>query len=153
MKILEKTFITKKCTQCKIVLKYETFFLGYANSSSDPSLILVRQYPIPRASLSPFTISVKLRTGQLKALFNTVLIMLFIGFPILSYLIWPHARSIGYIKPYAKPSHSNLLSSYIYMIKTYGPNTLPIKKVFKSQFSFKVRQHGEQQLNLHEKVC
>ena len=37
--------------------------------------------------------------------------MFFIGFPILSYLIRPHATtSIGYTKPYVKPNQSNLLS-------------------------------------------
>ena len=47
--------------------------------------------------------------GQLKPLFNTTLIMFFIGFPILSYLMRPHAIIIGYPKPNAKASQSNIL--------------------------------------------
>ena len=39
------------------------------------------------------------------------------------------SKSIGYAKPYAKPTHLNLLSSYIHIIKTYGPNILPIEKL------------------------
>ena len=37
-----------------------------------------------------------------KPLFSTILIMFFIGFPIFSYIIWPHSTIIGYTKPYAK---------------------------------------------------
>ena len=35
----------------KLLSKYELFFLDQGNSSSDPSQILIQQYPIPRASL------------------------------------------------------------------------------------------------------
>ena len=59
--------------------------------------------------------------------FNTILVMFFIGFRFLSYPICPHATSFGYMKPYAKPSHSNLLSSYKEIIKSYDSNTLPSK--------------------------
>ena len=53
-----------------------------------------------------------------------------ITFPILSYPIPPHATtSIGYIKPYAKPSQSNVLSSYIHIIISYGSKKLLIKKL------------------------
>ena len=72
-KILEKVFITKKFTQCKTSLtlkinvfempnnknvgklfsKYELLFLHKANSSGDPSQILILQFPILRASLTP----------------------------------------------------------------------------------------------------
>ena len=72
-KILEKVFITKKFTQCKtsrtlkidvfemsdnknfekLFSKYELLFLDQANSSSNPSQILIQQFPIPRASLPP----------------------------------------------------------------------------------------------------
>ena len=68
---MEKVFITKKFTHCKtlrtlkidgfeipdnknigkLFLKYELLFLDQANSSSDPSQILILQIPIPRASL------------------------------------------------------------------------------------------------------
>ena len=69
-------------------------------------------------------------SSLLKPLFITILNMFSVKFPILSYPIWPHTTtSIGYTKPCAKPSKSNLWSSYIQMIITYGPNTLPIKKL------------------------
>ena len=75
-KILEKVFITKKFTHCKtlrtlkidgfeipdnknigkLFLKYELLFLDQANSSSNPSQILILQIPIPRASLPPLLI-------------------------------------------------------------------------------------------------
>ena len=81
--------------------------------------------------------------------------MFFIGFPILPYPIRPRATiSIGYIKPCVKPSKSNVLSSYINVIISYGSNTLPWKSwVFKGNFSFKVRQHSQKQLYLQYKVC
>ena len=37
----------------KLLSKYELFFLDQADFSSDPSQILILQYPIPTASLSP----------------------------------------------------------------------------------------------------
>ena len=75
-KILENACITKKCTQCKtshtlktdvfelpdnenigkLFSKYELFSLDQANLISDPSQILILQYPFPTAylpSLSP----------------------------------------------------------------------------------------------------
>ena len=72
-KILEKIFITKKFNQCKtsrilkidvlqipdkkyigkLFSKYELLFLDQVNSSSDPSQILIEQFPIPRTSLPP----------------------------------------------------------------------------------------------------
>ena len=87
-------------------------------------------------------------------LFNTIVNMFFIRFPIMSFSIWPHATSTGYTKPYIKPSNSNFLSSYIQIIKTYGSSTLPIKKLsLWEPFPFKVSQHGKQQLNLQCKMC
>ena len=76
-KILEKVYVTKKFTQCKtsrsikadafeiadnknvekLFSKYELFFLNQANSSSDPSQILIQQFCIPRPSLSTFTLA------------------------------------------------------------------------------------------------
>ena len=95
---------------------------------SDPSQILMLRFPIPRAS--SLTIFVKFYPSQLRPLFNTIPIMFFIDFPILSYPIQPHATtSIGYTRPYGKPSQSNLLSSCILIIIPYGSNTLPIKKL------------------------
>ena len=72
-KILEKVFITEKFTQCKTSLtlkinvfempnnknvgklfsKCELLFLHKANSSGDPSQILILQFPILRASRTP----------------------------------------------------------------------------------------------------
>ena len=74
--ILEKVFITKKITQCKtsrtsktdgfeirdnkniekLFSNFELLLLDQANSSSDPSQILILQFPKPGGSL---TISVK----------------------------------------------------------------------------------------------
>ena len=52
------------------------------------------------ASLAMF---VEFLPDQPKPLFNTIIIMFFISFPIFSYLIRPHATIFGYTKPYAKP--------------------------------------------------
>ena len=59
--------------------------------------------------------------------------MFFIGFSIYFYPIRRHAtKSIGYTKPYTKPSQSSyiqiILSSYIQIIILYQSNTVPIKK-------------------------
>ena len=70
-KILEKVFITKKCTQCKtshtlktdvfelpdnkdiakLFSKYELFFLDQSNFSSNLFQVLILQHINPRASL------------------------------------------------------------------------------------------------------
>ena len=61
---------------------------------------------------------------------NTIFIMFFIGFSILSYTPGPQATtSIKYTKPYAKPSQSHLLSIYSQIIMPYGSKTLPIKRL------------------------
>ena len=65
---------------------------------------------------------------QIKLLFKTNLIMFFIGVPVFSYHIQPHVTIIGYTKLCAKPSQSDLFSSYIQIIISYWSNTLPIKK-------------------------
>ena len=69
--------------------------------------------------------SVKFYPSQLKPLFNTILIMLLIDFPILSYPISLRATTrIEYIKPYVKPNQSN------FFIKLYTDhNTLLVKGV------------------------
>ena len=91
----------------------------------------------------------------MELLLDIILIKFFIGFPIFSYPIRAHAPTgIGYTKAYARSSQSNLSSSYIQIIILYGSNTLPSKSwVFKSRFSFKVKQQGQQQLYLQYKVC
>ena len=91
----------------------------------------------------------------MEPLLDIILIKFFIGFPILSYPIRAHTPTgIWYTKAYARSSQSNLLSRYIQIIILYGSNTLPSKSwVFKSRFSFKVRQQGQQQFYLQYKVC
>ena len=128
--------------------KYEMLSLVQANSSSDLSQILILQFLLPRAFLPPSPSLLNFTLA--KHLFNTILIKLFIRFPFLPYLIRPHTTTgTGYTKPYAIWSRSNLLSSYIQIIIPYRSNTLPIKKLsLYSHFSFKVRQHGQQQLYL-----
>ena len=58
--------------------------------------------------------------------------------------------SIGYTKPYAESSQSNLLSSSYLMGQRHY---LSKSWVFKSCFPFKVRQHGQQKFYLQYKVC
>ena len=54
--------------------------------------------------------------------------MLFISFPIFSYLIRPQVtRNTGYTKPYENPNKSNLLGSYKKII--HGSHKLPIKSL------------------------
>ena len=80
--------------------------------------------------------------------------MFLINFPFLSYPNRPRLIiSIGYIKPRVKPSQSNVLSSYLQIIRFYESNTLPMKKLNLQGKTFKVRQHGQQQLFLQYKVC
>ena len=147
-KIFAKIFNTKICTQRKtlntlktdvfelpdnknigkLLSKYELFSLDQDNFISDPSQILILQYLFPTGSPS-LTICVKFPPCQLEPLFNVVLIMFSIDLPIFSYPIRPHATVVVYIKLYAKPSQSNLLSNYIQIIIPYWLNTLPIKKL------------------------
>ena len=113
----------------KLFLKYEQLFLDQANSSSNPSQILILQLPIRRTSLLPQHLC-QILPQPTETLTNTNLIMFFIGFNILSYSIRPQATaSIGYTKSDIKPSQSNLLSSFIQIMIPYGLNTLPIKKL------------------------
>ena len=82
-------------------------------------------------------IFVKFYPSQVKALFNTIIIMFFSGFPTLSYPIQPNATtSIGYTKPYGNSSQSNLLSSYLQIIIPYESNTLLIKKLSLQELLF-----------------
>ena len=130
-KILEKVFISKKYTQCKtsqtlkidvleipdnesigkLFSKCELLFLDQTNSSSNPSEILILWFPIPWASLPPSP-SVKFYPSQLKTLINTIPILFFLGFLILSHPIQPHATtSIEYTRPFDKQRKLNLLLS------------------------------------------
>ena len=105
-KILEKVFITKKFTHCKILCtlkidvfeipdnknigilfsKCELLFLNKANYSTDPSHILITQSPQPRSSL-PLSLPLLNLFYPTETPFNAILIMFFIGFPFLSYPI------------------------------------------------------------------
>ena len=97
-------------------------------------------YNSAHLELHYLTVSVKLYPSQLKPVFSTILIVLFIGLPIFSYPIQPYTTTdIEYIKPYAKPSQSNASSSYMQIIISYRSSTSRIKNwVFKDFFSFKV---------------
>ena len=148
-KILGKVFITKKFTQCKTshILKLDAFeipdkiriledFIQNMNCFSWINLVPVLvhlkylYYDSPYSFPASCTASVKFYPSKLKSLFNTILIMFFIDFPIFSYPIRPlTTTSIGYTKIYPKQSNSNVLSSYIYVIISYGGNTLPMKKL------------------------
>ena len=136
-KVLEKVFITKKCTQLKtldtlktngnLLSKHELFFLDQANFSADQSQILIHW--ILMSFPASLAISIKLLPGQLKLLCNPILIMFFICFPNFFYPIRPHATIIGYSNGYAKSNQSNLLSGYMQIIIPYWINMLPIKKL------------------------
>ena len=140
-KILYKVFINKKFVQCIKTLRtlkidvfkipgnknigisfsnYELFYLDQANSSSDPSQILILRFFIPRGSL-PYSRSLSNFT-----LANWNLHQF-------SYFLLLHSTTrtirIGYTKPNDKPTQSNLLSSSIQIIIPYGSNRLPIKKL------------------------
>ena len=139
-KILYKVFINKKFVQCIKTLRtlkidvfkipgnknigisfsnYGLFYLDQANSSSDPSQILILRFFIPRGSL-PYSRSLSNFT-----LANWNLHQF-------SYFLLLHSTTrtirIGYTKPNDKPIQSNLLSSSIQIIP-YGSNRLPIKKL------------------------
>ena len=158
-KILEKVFSTKKFTQCKtsctlqivvfeisdnknigkLFWKYKLHFLDQAFCSFNPSQIMILQFPITRASLPPSPpLSYLTLASQLKPLsFNTILIILFIDFPIFP---TPFDQMLSQVL-----DKLNSMSS--------PANQIFIKLVFKSHFSFKLRQHCQQQLYLHYKVC
>ena len=147
-KLLEKVFITNKSTHWKTCSsKIDVFKIPYNKSIGNCfqntncfswikliSVLIYLKYWYYNSHTYSFpnslTISAKFLTSQLKSLFNTIPIKFFIGFHILSYAIRPRATtSSGYIKPYANPSQSNLISSYIKIIIPYGSNTLSIKKL------------------------
>ena len=119
-------------------------FLDQDNFSSDLSQILILQYPFSRASM----FSLPFLPNFTLACWNPF----FISFSILSYPMPPRATLIGYTKPNAKSIrfiiklHTN---KYLFGETRY----LSKISVFKTCFSFKVRQHGQQQLYIQYKVC
>ena len=149
-KILEKIFITKKITQCRTSCTLKIDILETPDKIKIlencfqnmnyfswikliPNLIYLKYwyYNSPYLELPCLPhLSVKFCPSKLKPLFKTILIMLFIGFPILHYSILSYdTTSIGYTEPCAKPSYWNLLSSCIKITTLYGSNMLPIKKL------------------------
>ena len=96
---------------------YENFFLDQANSSSDPSQMLILKYLVPRTSLSP---SPSLQHNRHHVLHR---------FPYFALINLITRHKYWIYKKYTKPSHSNFLSGYIQIIKTYGSNMLPIERM------------------------
>ena len=112
LRILERVFVTKKCTQRKtlntLYSKYqiieilENFFQNmtcflWIKLISYLIHLKYWYYNTPSLQLpASLAISVIFFPVQLKPLFNAILIMFLIGFPIFPYHIWPHATVIGY---------------------------------------------------------
>ena len=105
IKHLKKFELPDKKNIGKLFSKYDLLFLDQDNFSSDLSQILILQYPFSRASM----FSLPFLPNFTLACWNPF----FISFSILSYPMPPRATLIGYTKPNAKPSQSDLLSSYI----------------------------------------
>ena len=128
--------------------------MNQANSTSDPSQILILQFPIPGAFLPPPTSLSNFTQANWNCFLTLFLILItfFIGCHILSYPIRLHATtSIRYIKSYAKLRQWDVLLSYIEIIISCGSNILPSKNWV--LFSFTIRQHGQKRLYLQYKVC
>ena len=150
-KTLEKVFITKKFNQFKtsrtlkidvleildnnniekLFSKYEQLFLDQANSSSDPSQVLIQQLPIPRASLTPspslsnFTLAN--RNPSLTSSSSC------------SSLVFT-TTSIGHTEPYIKQSQLDLISSCMQI-------SIPSKHLVKHA----THQRAEYIYNIHQK--
>ena len=95
----------------KLFSKYELFFLDHANFSSDPFQILILQYPVPRAALFPSTSLSNFTLANWNPSSTQPS-----ACSIESYPMQTHVTIIGYNKPNAKPSQSNLWYSYIQII-------------------------------------
>ena len=125
----QKVFIRRNSAQCKIsrtskfhffkipdnknngkmFSKNELLFLHQANSSSDPSQILILQFFIPRVSLPTL------------AYFNAIFIIFFINFPILFYPIRPQATtSIGHQSKAKNNCEEELCFSLGFLIFKYS---------------------------------
>ena len=113
----------------KLFSKYELLFLGQANPSSDPSQILILQFPIPRASLPP---SLSLSNFTL-ANWNPLQHNLDHVLHQFSYFVLPHSTTSHHkywiYQTIYKVKPINLLASYIQIMIPYQSNTLPIKKL------------------------
>ena len=132
------------------VSKYELPFLDQANSSFDPSEILMLQFPLPRPSLhlSPFQPSFTLANRDLYSTQSwsySSTISLFCPSP------FDHAPLQIFDTPNHMPCKANqTYHQVIYRLWYFiGRRHYPSKSwVFKSCFSFKIRQQGQQQLYL-----
>ena len=168
-KILEKIFINKKFTQWKTsrTLKidvfeipdnrniekcfsnYELLFLNQAKFCSDPSQILMLQFPTPGASLSltslPNFTRANWNPSSTQYLSRSSSFCLF--FPNLFDHTLPHVLDISNHMP-SQPHQMHYQAIYrsLYLM---GQTRYPLKSwVFKGCSSFKVRQHCQQQLYL-----
>ena len=172
-KILEKIFITNKCSQWKtlhtikadvfelpdnknigeLFSKYELFPLLQANLGCNPSPKQITQYPIPTASLppSPF-LSNSPRPTETPLQFN--LHHVFHRFP---YFFLPHWTIRHNYWIYQTICQAKQIK---YTIKLYtNHNTLLVKHAtyrkvqsLRTLFSFRVRQSSQQQVYLQHKV-
>ena len=126
-KILVKFFITNKITKCKTScsLKFNVFEIADNKNIAK----LFSKYELFLLYQANFSSNLKHWYNDSPCLeLPTILNMFFTGFPILSYPIQPTTNtSIGYTKPYGKPSESNLLSSCLQIIIPYSSGTPPIK--------------------------
>ena len=135
--------------------KFELFFLDQANSSSDPSQISILQFPIASASLPP---SPSLSNFAL-ATWNPLqhnphhLLHQFL------YFVLPHWTTNYYrYWIYQTICKAKLMKVIIKLYTCHNSlwtkhTTHQKRWVFKSHFSFKVRQHDQQQLYLQYKIC
>ena len=164
-----KIFFTKKFTQCKILRilidvfkiqdnknngklcsKYELLFLDQANSSSDSSEILILRFLIPGPSLplSPSLSNLTLfnwnpYSTQSSSCSSPVSLFC----PTLFNLAPPQVLDIpNNMASQANKIYHQAVSRSLYLMS----QTCCLSKswVFKSRFSFKVRQYGLQQLYL-----
>ena len=132
----------------KISEKYELLLLDQANSSSDPSQILILWFPIPRFSL-PLSLSLPSFTlanrnpSSTQSPSESLSVSLF--FPISFNHMPPQVLDItNHMANQANQVYYQAVyRSYYFM----GQARYPSKSwVFNSRFSFKIRQHGQQQL-------
>ena len=149
-KILDKVFLINKFTQCKtsrtlkidlfeipdnetsrrLFSKYELLVLDQGNSSSDPSQILILQFPIPRASLSSTDTPLQLNPH------NTLHWFPFFILPILPCAIKSIEYTIPYARKWCKSSLQNGRCSFIFPTLFVHKNTL--KSSLKMHYSTSV---------------
>ena len=135
----------------KLFSKYELLFLLKANSSSDRSQILILQFSIPRASL---LLSPSRSPAETPLQHNPHHVRHWFPYLFLSYSTTHHHN-------YWMLQTIYQAKSIIFIITLYTDhNDLQVKHgthqkgwVFKSYFSFIVRQHRQQQFYRQYKIC